>query len=70
MSVDVTTADLRAARTTLQRLASDTDRADAYKADYLKITTGDAGAFFQHVDNVNSQVVSRLGRRWPRGRPR
>lgn len=60
MTLRAQSSELRAARTTLQALADDTAVADTYKSDYMRIDGGDTGALFQHIDNVNRDVVARL----------
>lgn len=56
----VATSALRAAHSTLQALAEDTEAARSYTSDHLQISGGDNGVLFVHVDNVNASVVARL----------
>jgi hypothetical protein len=60
MTLRAQSSELRAARTILQALADDTAVADGYKSDHMRISGGDTGALFQHIDNVNRDVVERL----------
>ena len=60
MTLRAQSSELRAARTVLQALAEDTAVADTYASDHMRIGSGDTGALFQHIDNVNRDVVQRL----------